>query len=68
MRAGPQMGHLLGSLEWGVKSLDAEVAQASLEALAALAKSHYEATTRQHQQQGNHTAMPAFTGGVSGTT
>ena len=38
------MSQLLGTLEWGIRSSDAEVAQASLEALAALALSQHAAT------------------------
>lgn len=44
--AGPEMGQLLGTLEWGVRSDDAEVAQASLEALAVLASSQHENTCK----------------------
>lgn len=37
------MGILLSALEYGVSTADMDVAQASLEAVAALAKSHLEA-------------------------
>jgi hypothetical protein len=39
-RAGRQLGTLLATLGWGLGSADGEVVQASLEALAALARFH----------------------------
>ncbi len=40
--AGPQTRTMLAALEYGVSVTDTEVAQASLEAVAALAKSHFQ--------------------------
>ena len=50
------MRQLLGTLEWGIRASDAEVAQASLEALAALA------LCQQQALQAGGPGFPALTG------
>ena len=44
--AGAQMGTLVSTLEFGVSSLDLEVVQGSLEALASLARQHFLAVSQ----------------------